>query len=134
MRWVRCSSEFQMQVMQRTFPERGAMREAANTLSQLFISILPLAQRALRQADTYTPLRILAMNDYVMEKAFVWGVIAFSKWLTPEHFPQGVYEWPPAQPPSAAAMIRSEPVRVIDDVPAHVRGVGFPAMGSGGSL
>ena len=42
--------------------------------------------------------RLLALNDYVMEKAFVFGVICMSKWMREEVFPQGVYVWPPAMP------------------------------------
>ena len=47
--------------------------------------------------DEYGPLRLLQANDYVIDKAFVFGVIALSKWLGEEKFPQGIYEWPPSR-------------------------------------
>jgi len=39
------------------------------------------------------------MNDYVLEKTFVYGIVALSKWLGAGRFPQGVYgQWPPKMP------------------------------------
>ena len=39
------------------------------------------------------------MNDYVIEKTFVYAVIALSKWLSEEWFPHGIYgNWPPKPP------------------------------------
>ena len=62
------------------------------------------------------------MNDYVMEKAFVYGIIALSKWLGKEKFPKGVYgTWPPPPPEDLAVC--------VDDGPAHVRR-GAPAASS----
>ena len=42
---------------------------------------------------------MLHVNDYVLEKTFVYGIVALSKWLGPECFPHGVYgHWPPKLP------------------------------------
>ena len=145
--WVRCCPEFQGTVMQRCYPEAFALskdmrakrpdalaasRPAADTLMKLFQACLPCAEKALRQNAAYSPLRILHMNDYVMEKAFVWGVIAFSKWLTKEKWPQGIHEWPPPRPESAVPRMTSEAVTVEDNVPPHRR-PGLPSASSGGS-
>ena len=62
-----------------------------------------------------------------MEKAFVWGVIAFSKWLGRDQFKDGIYEWPPAPTPNLVSMTVVEPVIIKDDVPSHLRA----SLGSG---
>ena len=47
----------------------------------------------------YTPARLLHMNDYIVDKAFVYGVILLSKWLGSARFPLGIFgAWPPAYP------------------------------------
>ena len=39
------------------------------------------------------------MNDYIVDKAFMHGVILLSKWLGEARFPKGIYgTWPPAYP------------------------------------
>ena len=97
--WVRCGPEFLTSVIQRCAPNPiGAVHDPPRTLLKVFQACLPHAQKALRQNEAYTPIRILHMNDYVMEKAFVWGIIAFSKWMTVHNFPLGVFDWPPARP------------------------------------
>ena len=56
------------------------------------------ATRVVRQVLTgnYSPLRLLHINDYVLEKAFVYGIIALSKWLGEDLFAKGVFgQWPP---------------------------------------
>ena len=45
---------------------------------------------------------LLHANDYVLDKAFVYGVIMLSKWLGQVRLPAGVYGmWPPDPPPGA---------------------------------
>ena len=46
----------------------------------------------------WTPESILFSADHVLDKAFVRAVMAASRWLGQERFPQGIYEWPPKQP------------------------------------
>ena len=42
---------------------------------------------------------MLHLNDYVLEKAFVYGILALSKWLGEKRFVYGVYgNWPPTFP------------------------------------
>ena len=131
-RWVRCCPEFLVSVIHRCAPPAiGASPDPPGTLLKLFQACFPMAKQVLEQSESYTPIRILHMNDYNMEKAFVWGVIAFSKWLGVESFPLGVYNWPPARPGGAAPEVRSEPVHVGDDAPAPLR-VDLPSASSRG--
>ena len=127
--------------MQRCYPEAFALakdmrakcpdalaasRRPEETLMKLFQVCLPGAEKALRQNEAYRPLRILHMNDYVMEKAFVWGVMAFSKWLTEEKWPQGIHQWPPARPKNLVPRMACEAVHVEDDVPPSARSASRP--------
>ena len=75
----------------------GHGNDAVEALSRIFSAFLPHSQRVFK--DDYGPLRLLHQNGNVVEKAFVFGVIALSKWLGAERFPQGIYgEWPPSRP------------------------------------
>ena len=59
------------------------------------------------------PLRLLHVKDYVLEKAFVYGIVALSKWLGEERLPYGVYgQWPPKFP--ATLLPRSEGSPLVD--------------------
>ena len=68
----------------------------------MFTAIIGTAARDVF-THAYSPARLLWRNDYIIEKAFVFGVIALSKWLGDARFPQGLYgSWPPRQPVEAA--------------------------------
>jgi len=47
-------------------------------------------------AGAYSPLCLLHANDYVIDKAFIYAIVALSKWLGKERWPHGIYNaWPP---------------------------------------
>ena len=105
-----------------------------DTLYRLFSKCVPEARRVFDGASR--PLKLLHVNDYVLEKAFVYGIVALSKWLGEERFPYGVYgQWPPKFP--AALVPRSpapphvdlEASTSEDHLPAHLR-QGSPAASS----
>ena len=59
---------------------------------------------------------LLHMNDYVMERACVYGVIALSKWPGLDRFPRGIYGmWPPDPPPEAVPAPAAADVLAIAD-------------------
>ena len=63
-----------------------------------------------------------------MEKAFVWGVIASSKWLGEGMFNDGVFgQWPPLAP---ATLVPTHPVGDIVDVPPALRVGATPGSSS----
>ena len=41
---------------------------------------------------------MLHLNDYILEKTFVYANLCLSKWLGKEVSPQGIYFWPPTAP------------------------------------
>jgi hypothetical protein len=97
-RSVRCGLPFQEWVDAVAPRGIGVFRQdAVETLYRLFSACVPHARQVFTNA--YVPLRLLHMNDYVLDKAFVYGIVALSKWMGEEWFPTGVYgQWPPAMP------------------------------------
>jgi len=95
--WVRCSAHFENEVKKVFVDKIGSGPDPVGALKALFRAFVPLADEIF--VGAYSPLRMLHMNDFVMEKAFVFGCIALSKWLGPERWPHGVFgEWPPKRP------------------------------------
>ena len=143
-RGVRCSLCFQ-QVVDDQAPRDHFGVEPVETLYRLFSACVPSARRVF--TGSYSPLRLLHVNDYVLEKAFVYGIIALSKWLSEERFPQGVFgQWPPKAPAGLVAeWMSSDTIDLeteaatghslvsghLDDahVPPHLR-IGEPASSS----
>ena len=71
--------------------------DPVHSLERLFKRCVPCANRIF--TGNYSPLRMLHLNDYVLEKAFVYGILALSKWLGEKRFVYGVYgKWPPTFP------------------------------------
>ena len=66
------------------------------TLYRLWGLCFPEAARIFTANNS--PLRLLHMNDYVLEKTFVYGIISVTKWLGKEWFPCGLRKWPPKMP------------------------------------
>ena len=47
----------------------------------------------------YGVMKLLHMNDYIIEKTFVYAIFLLSKWLGNDIFSCGIYgTWPPAPP------------------------------------
>ena len=89
-----CSVAF-LHLLEQHWGKKGLGDGPADALMAIFNQFLPKHRYIFK--DEYGPLRLLQGNDYVMDKAFVYGVIALSKWLGKTIFPQGIYEWPPSQ-------------------------------------
>ena len=72
-------------------------KDPVHSLERIFKRCVPCAGRIFN--GNYSPLRMLHVNDYVLEKAFVYGILALSKWLGEKSFVYGVYgKWPPTFP------------------------------------
>ena len=112
-RYVRCSLCFQ-EVVDEVVPREHFGRFPVETLYALFSAFLPHARHVFTGA--YSPLRLLHVNDYVLEKAFIYGIIALSKWLGEERFPPGVFgQWPPQVPAGLVAQWVSANSSNIDE-------------------
>ena len=128
MRWARCSLSFQ-QVIEREAPASHFGIDPCEQILRLFAACVPRARDIF--SGPYTPARLLHMNDYVVEKAFVYGVVALSKWLGAERFPHGIYgRWPPNAPELAPSTPATPALDIDGAVPPHLR-LGSPAASSG---
>ena len=48
---------------------------------------------------SWSPEALLMSCDFILDKAYIRAVIAASKWLGPDRFPNGLFgEWPPNPP------------------------------------
>ena len=134
---VRCSLMFQ-EMLDEVAPKSMFDHDPVETLYKLFLACVPSARRVF--TDSYGALRILHMNDYVLEKAFVYGIVALSKWLGEERYPCGVYgRWPPKMPadlipklstPMQAPLLVGHPDD--ENLPPRLR-IGSPAASSNNS-
>ena len=133
-RQVRCGLPFQ-ELLDKEAPQTLFGRDPVAALFRLYSAIVPLERRVF--AGTLSPLRLLHVNDYILDKAFVYGIVALSKRLGEEWFPCGVFgQWPPPFPAGLAT--KSEDAQPVDleasigedHLPPHLR-VGLPASSSG---
>ena len=106
---VRCSLSLEAILLAPT-PRAHALpreaRDAALDLFNLFVRCVPKA--SLPFSQLHTPLKLLHHNHYDLDKAFLYGIIALSKWLGELHFPLGIYgSWPPSPPDDVKASMDS---------------------------
>jgi hypothetical protein len=131
LRVVRCGMSCQ-EVVNDVAPQSHAGHVPPEPLFKLFEASVPRARKIFD--GSYTPLRLFQLNDYVLEKAFVYGIICLSKWLAPDEFPQGVFgNWPSPTPDGLVAewAARASPPSAHDaQLPPHMR-VGDPSASSG---
>ena len=127
-RSVRCGFLFQ-EVCEMALPSKhSAPFDPVNTLIQLWRRAVPIAEKIF--VGNYTPLRLLHQNGYSMEKAYLHGMSALSKWLTKKHFEQGLYgNWPPLGPSGLVAVHASS----IHPVDVDALGAASSSAGNGDS-
>ena len=131
---VRCGVCFQ-QVVNDVHAQTYGAHNPVDTLLKLFQACGANRARDIFE-NGYSPLRMLAANDFVMEKAFLYGIICLSKWLSEDEFPQGVFgDWPPPVPDGLVAewsASAAAPAPSMHDaqLPPHTH-VGAPAASSG---
>ena len=92
--WVRCSQPF-LQVVTRL--DTKMVKNPPSMIFKLLQKSLPLAHQIF--CGALSPDILLQSNDYCMEKAYVYAIYQVSKKLGPKHFPNGIYKWPPPEPP-----------------------------------
>ena len=102
-RSVRCGLPFAA-IIDREAPQPVAGRNVQGMFSTLLSKCVPHARDIF--SGNFAPIRLLHMNDYVLEKTFVYAMIALSKWMGEERFPQGLYgNWPPEPPDDLHAAV-----------------------------
>ena len=73
-------------------------RQPLDMLMTLFAKCVPESRRIFR-GDSFGPLKMLHLNDYVIEKTFVYAMIVLSKLLQKDWCSHGVITvWPPEAP------------------------------------
>ena len=93
-------------------------KNPVDTLNKLFELCVPHSK--LIFVGTNTPLKLLHMNDYVMEKAFVYGWMLLSKWLGSDRLMYGLYGmWPPQFPDHLLAAPKQAVVDVDAKATSH---------------
>jgi len=98
LRSIRCGLLFEEIIKREAHTSLGE-RNPNEMLWTLLEKSVPLARRIFSEATSWTPMKLLHMNDYVIEKTYVYAIVAMSKWVGSERFPYGVYgNWPPAAP------------------------------------
>ena len=113
---VRMGGYFQ-ELLERVASPTMFGRDPVDSLLRMLRLCVPCANRIF--TGNYAPLRLLHLNDYVMEKAFVYGIIALSKWLGEEKFAYGIYgRWPPPFPEGLVPSTQgSTSVHLLDELP-----------------
>ena len=98
-RKTRCSVQFS-QVLGTYYDDPFAARDARVALISVFRRCVPSPSSMFTGPASIHHL--IHLNDYVLDKTFVYGAIMLSKWLHEERLPKGVYGlWPPDPPPGA---------------------------------
>ena len=95
-RSVRCGIPF-LDVIDRYAPPHLHAKDAVDTLRRLLAECVPHSSKIF--AHSFSPWKLLHINEYVLEKAFVYAIMALSKWLGREFYPCGIFgKWPPPLP------------------------------------
>ena len=98
-RSVRCSPNFDSYLIEAASPGWG-VRDPCSALKTLLNQAAPHCVGHVFSGDRNVE-RLLHMNEYCLDKAFVCGVYCLSKWLGATRFPHGIFDWPPRVPDSA---------------------------------
>ena len=93
-RTVRCSAAFDSYLEEAAPKSIGGIKDPINALSVLLDAAAPGSPKHVF-VGSRSLLRCLHMNSYVLDKTFVFCIVALSKWLGKDDFPQGIYMWPP---------------------------------------
>ena len=98
---VMCSAHFERYLQRVDCGQNGKKtKDAMKSLMTLLDQTVPLAVRYIFK-DATELHRILHLNDYVLDKAFVYCILWVSKAMTAQFFKHGVHCWPPKAPSAA---------------------------------
>ena len=88
LRQVRCGLPFQ-ELLDKEAPKNALGYDAVDTLYRLFSATVISPRQVF--AGARHPKMLLHINEYILEKTFVYGILALSKWLGKERFPCGIF-------------------------------------------
>ena len=128
--WVRCSAAFAEIINEVLGVGPGQRRHAPGVLEKIFKKIIPKGDVIFGPHSRTSSNFLLGHNGFIIEKAFVYGVICLSKWLGEKYFPPGLYGlWPPQAP--SHLHLRPPPIPVEDEEPDVPVAAGAAAASSG---
>ena len=94
---IRCGRSFQDVIEKYAVKEGvGQRRNPQEMIMSLFEQCVPHARKIFDGQNA--PMKLFHVNEYVVEKTFVYGIMSLSKWLGPDFFSWGVHYWPPPPP------------------------------------
>ena len=95
-RSVHCAQQFG-NIIDTYAPQPMGVRDAKAALDTLLEQCVPYCSTIF--CGNYTVMKLLHMNDYILEKTFVYAIFCLSKWLGKDNFSWGICgSWPPAAP------------------------------------
>ena len=94
---VRCSTEFLQTVMvpMGKADAKADYGHAAEVLKRILGHFIPCIKEICDQSRV-TPLCVLELNDWEMEKSLLWYIVAIEKWMSGAW--RGIHVWPPTAP------------------------------------
>ena len=99
-RSIRCAQPF-ANIIDSYAPQPTGVADAKNMLDILLSKCIPYSEKIF--LERYGVTKLLHINDYVIEKTFVYAIMCLSKWLGKEIFTCGIYKWPPVAPADLGA-------------------------------
>ena len=79
-------------------PQELGTADVRDVLSRLLDQCVPFSDKIF--LGNYGVMKLLHINDYIIEKTFVYAIFCLSKWLGHTHFNWGIgLKWPPSPPP-----------------------------------
>jgi hypothetical protein len=94
-RSIRCAQPF-ANIIDSYAPQPTGVTDAKNMLDILLSKCIPYSEKIF--LERYGVTKLLHINDYVIEKTFVYAIMCLSKWLGQDIFTCGIYKWPPLPP------------------------------------
>ena len=100
-RSIHCAPHF-ANIIDSHAPQPRGTANPAQMLQTLLEQCVPYASKIF--CGNYGALKLLHMNDYIIEKTFVYAIYCLSKWLGKDIFSWGIgASWPLAPPPDLYA-------------------------------
>ena len=83
----------------------GATREPVHALMTLLVACISTQARLIFTGNK-GPLKLLHVNEYNLDKSFIYAMVVLSKIMGEHGFPCGLFgEWPPPLPDSAHSQV-----------------------------
>ena len=120
---MRCSAQLDVLLDEVVGSDMKGQKDAVQALRKLLEQTAPGSTSSVF-TNKQSLIRILHLNDYVLDKAFVHCILSLSKWLKHDIFPKVV--WPPVAPKDLFEALK----RKADKHAEEASSSSLPAMSS----